>query len=90
MRSLTRIQPLGYLKVHTAKVIRDVAATRVPLVITQHGVAKAVIRDAASHDETQETMALLKILALGNHQIEEDKVVPVKEAVRRLARGRRR
>ena len=34
------------------------------------GEAKAVLQDVASFEETQETMALLKILALGNREIE--------------------
>ena len=55
-----------------------------PLVITQNGEAKAVMQDVASYDETQETLALLKILALGNREIEEGKVKPIAEVVRRL------
>ena len=50
----------------------------------QNGEAKAVIQDVASYEETQETMALLKILALGNRQIEGGKIVPASEAFRRL------
>ena len=37
---------------------------------------------------TQETLALLKILALGKRQVEEGRVVPLAEAIRRL-RARR-
>ena len=46
------------------------AERREPLVITQNGVATVVIQDVASYEQTQETMALLKILALGNRQID--------------------
>jgi PHD/YefM family antitoxin component YafN of YafNO toxin-antitoxin module len=60
------------------------AERREPVVITQNGVAKAVIQDVASYEQTQETMALLKILALGNRQIEEGKVVPATAAIKRL------
>jgi len=47
-----------------------------------------VLQDIASYEETQETMALLKILALGNRQIEEGKVVPASQVIRRL-RGKK-
>lgn len=57
---------------------------REPLIITQNGEAKAVIQDVASFEETQETLALLKILALGNAEIEAGKVKPVAEVVARL------
>ncbi len=46
------------------------------------------MQDVATYDETQETMALLKILALGTRQVEEGKVVPASQAVKRL-RGRK-
>jgi PHD/YefM family antitoxin component YafN of YafNO toxin-antitoxin module len=55
-----------------------------PLVITQTGEAQVVIQDIKSYEQTQETMALLKILALGIRQIEEGKVQPAEDVVRRL------
>jgi PHD/YefM family antitoxin component YafN of YafNO toxin-antitoxin module len=57
---------------------------RAPLVITQNGEAKAAIQDVASFEEAQETLALLKILALGNAQIEAGMVKPVGGVVARL------
>ena len=38
----------------------------------------------ASYDQTQETLALLKILALGNREVEAGKTRPVAEVVRRI------
>jgi len=84
MKYSTRIKPISYLKANAAAVVRKLAEQREPLVITQNGEAKAVIQDIASYEETQETLALLKILALGNRQIEEGKVVPAADAIQRL------
>jgi len=39
----------------------------------QNGEAKVVLQDIKMYEQTQETMALLKILALGNRQIETGK-----------------
>ena len=61
---------------------------RETLVITQNGEAKAVIQDIESNEQTQETMALLKILALGMRQIEKDKVLPAEDVIRRLRKRR--
>ncbi len=80
----TQIKPISYLKANAADVVRQLTEQREPMVITQNGEAKLVIQDVASYQETQETMALLKILALGNRQIEEGKVVPAAEAIQRL------
>lgn len=84
MKYSTRIKPISYLKANAAEIVRTLAEERSPLVITQNGEAKAVMQDVASYEQAQETMALLKILALGNRQIEEGKVVPAREAIREL------
>ena len=68
--------------------MRNLAEQREPLVITQNGEAKMVIQDIESYEQTQETMALLKILALGNRQIEEGKVQPVADVIKRLRERR--
>ena len=84
MKYSTQIKPISYLKANAAEVIRQLAAVREPLVITQNGVATAVIQDVASFEETQETMALLKILALGNQQIETGKTISARDAIQRI------
>jgi prevent-host-death family protein len=84
MKYSTRIRPISYLKANAAEVVRQLAEQREPLVITQNGEAKAVIQDVASFEQTQETLALLKILALGNRQIEEGKTVRAEDVIRRL------
>lgn len=84
MRYSTQIKPISYLKANAAEVLEELQAQRQPLVITQNGEAKAVIQDVASYEETQETLALLKILALGNQQVEQGKVKPIADVAKRL------
>ena len=84
MKYSTRIKPISYLKANAAEIVRTLAEERSAMVITQNGEAKAVMQDVATYEQTQETMALLKILALGTRQIEEDKVVPAADAIRSL------
>ena len=84
MKLSTQIKPISYLKAHAAEIVRNLGEQREPLVITQNGEAKAVIQDIESFEQTQETMALLKILALGNRQIEEGRTQPVAEVIKRL------
>lgn len=73
MRYSTQIKPISYLKANAAEVLDTLAENRLPLIITQNGEAKAVMQDLATYENTQETLALLKILALGNKEIEEGK-----------------
>ena len=57
---------------------------RQPLVITQNGAAKAVLQDVATFEETQETLALLKVLALGQQDVEEGRIKSVADVMARL------
>ena len=82
-----QIKPISYLKAHASEIVRDIGKTA-PMIITQNGEAKAVLQDIDSFEQTQETMALLKILALGARQIEEGKVQPAADVIKRL-RNRR-
>jgi prevent-host-death family protein len=69
VRYSTQIKPISYLKANAAEVLQELQEQRQPVIITQNGEAKAVIQDVASYEETQETLALLKILALGSKQV---------------------
>lgn len=84
MRFSSQVKPISYLKANAADVLLQLAERREPLVITQNGEAKAVLQDVASYEETQETLALLKILALGNREIENGDVKPLGEVAARL------
>ena len=68
--------------------LTDLAEWREPLVITQNGEAKAVLQDLASYEETQETLALLKILALGQQDIDAGRVKPLADVATRLRKKR--
>jgi hypothetical protein len=48
------------------------------------GKTRAGTQDVCSWEDTQETLALLKILALGNAQVEAGKVKPAGEVIARL------
>ena len=54
------------------------------MLITQNGEAKAVLQDVASYEQAQETLALLKVLALGNQDLAAGRVKPVAQVLTRL------
>lgn len=78
------VRPISYIKANAAEVLTELGKQRRPIVITQNGEAKAVLQDVASFEETQETLALLKILALGHQEVVTGKVKPVADVVKRL------
>ena len=40
-----------------------------PVIITQNGASTAVLRDHASYQRTQDTLAMLKLVAMGEAEI---------------------
>jgi len=84
MQYSSQVKPISQLKAHAAEILLDLAQRREPLVITQNGEARAVLMDVVSYEEVQSTLALLKLLALGNRDIDEGRARPVREVVRRL------
>ena len=88
MKLSSRIRPISYLKAHAAEIVRTLGDRREPLIITQNGEAKVVIQDIDSYEETQEAVALLKILALGSRQVEAGRVKPAADVVARLRQRR--
>ena len=80
MKLSESVKPISYLKSHTAEALRDVSEGQRTMVITQHGEAKAVLQDIVSYEQTQESLALLKMLAQSAKSIQAGRSKPVKKA----------
>ena len=68
------IKPISYLKAHASEVIRDVTNNQKTMIITQNGEAKVILQDIKLYEKTQESLALLKILAMSNKNLNDGKV----------------
>ena len=84
MKLSDQIKPISYLKAHAAEIVRTLEGQQKPLIITQNGEAKVVVQDIDSYEQTQETVSLLKILALGSRQIEAGQTQPAAAVITRL------
>lgn len=89
MRYASQVKPISYLKANAAELLKEIAATREPLAITQNGEVRAVLQDVASFDETQDTLTLLKLLALGMQEVEAGDTRPAREAIGTIRASRR-
>ena len=88
VRLSSQIKPISYLKAHAAEIIRTLGDRQQPLIITQNGEAKVVIQDIDSYENMQETIAMLKLLALGNRQIEDGQVQAAETVIARIRERR--
>ena len=87
MKLSEQVKPVSYLKAHAPEVIRGLAEGNDPVIITLHGEAKAVLQDIGTYEQTQETLALLKLLVMGNQEIEQGAVIPAVEVIQHLRKG---
>ncbi|VTU34687.1 type II toxin-antitoxin system Phd/YefM family antitoxin [Variovorax sp. RA8] len=86
MKFSTQVKPISYLKSHAAEIVKDITESREPMVITQNGEAKLVVMDVGTFEASQQTLALLKILALGENEIQQGKFRPASEVFADLDR----
>jgi prevent-host-death family protein len=82
----SQVKPISYLKSHAAEIVRDITESGEPMLITQNGEAKVVVQDAQSYEDMQQTVALLKILAMGQKDIETGNFTPADEVFAELER----
>ena len=73
MKYSEAVKPISYFKAHAAEIIREVSDNKKTMIITQNGEAKAILQDVRSYEQLQESLALLKILALSNKSLKEGK-----------------
>lgn len=89
MKFSTQVKPISYLKSHAALIVKEIGETREPMLITQNGEAKLVVMDVRSYEEQLETLAMLKVLALGNREIEQGKFRDVEDVFAELDQAER-
>lgn len=68
-----QIKPLTYLKSSASDIIKGFENNDEAIIITQNGEAKMVVMGIREYEKQQETMALLKLLALGRREFKEGK-----------------
>ena len=80
MKPSESIKPISYLKAHASAMIRDISNNHKTVVITQNGEAKVIVQDIQVYEEIQESLALLKILAMSSKSKKEGKFKPVENS----------
>lgn len=80
MKFSEAVKPISYFKAHASEVVRDVVDNNKTMIITQNGEAKVILQDVRAYEQLQESLALLKILALSNKSLKEGNVKNASEA----------
>ena len=80
------IEPVTVLKTKSAELIRQARETGQPIIITQNGKPTAVLQDVESFQRQREALTLLKILAGGDQEISQGKVLTHDAVMRSVER----
>jgi prevent-host-death family protein len=73
------IRPITYLKTNAADVLTAVTESHTPIIITHNGEAKMVVQDIDSYQKIKQSLDMLKLVAMGNKQVNEGKTKPADE-----------
>jgi prevent-host-death family protein len=84
------VKPITYLKNRAADLVREVREGGKTVTITQNGEAKVVVMDVEAYDRWRAAMALLKILAHAERDVEAGRTVSNTDAFRRAAGAMKR
>ena len=84
MKFSSSVKPISYFKAHASEIIRQITGKHKTMIITLNGEAKAVVQDIHLYEETQESLALLKILAMSGQSLREGKARPVGESFKAI------
>ncbi|MCD4817266.1 MAG: type II toxin-antitoxin system Phd/YefM family antitoxin [Candidatus Cloacimonetes bacterium] len=74
------IKSLNYFKLHTAEAIQKIIENHQPLILTENGDAKVIVQNIKDYEQFQESIVMLKILALSNKNLQEGKYNQLKES----------
>jgi prevent-host-death family protein len=74
MNLIEDIKPVTYLKGNAANLLLQVNETRRPVIITQNGLARAVLQDPVSYENMRNAIALLKLMVQGEDDIRAERL----------------
>ncbi len=74
MKYSQAIRAISYLKAHASEVILNITENQETMIVTQYGEAKVVVQDIHVFEQTQESLAMLKLLAQSKISLQQGKV----------------
>ena len=84
MKISQAVKPISYVKAHAAELVKEVAKTHEPVIITQNGEAMAILQSLADYEQMQESLTMLKIIAMGKASVASGRTKPLRKAFRDL------
>ena len=80
MKLSESIKPISHVKSHMSEIVEGLSKSPATVVITHNGEARAVLQDIGSYERLQDSLAMLKIVALSTKSMLAGRGCPVKAA----------
>jgi PHD/YefM family antitoxin component YafN of YafNO toxin-antitoxin module len=84
MKRYERSMSVDAFAEHMDGLVDGLTGDELPTLITADGKPKAVLLDIARYEELQETLALVRIVVMGEQEVREGKFRPLEEALRNI------
>ncbi|MDO8793328.1 MAG: type II toxin-antitoxin system Phd/YefM family antitoxin [Vicinamibacterales bacterium] len=81
------VRPITDLKNRTKELVQEVSDSGETVVITQNGTPRVVVMDIRQHDQLQDTLAMLKLLAQSQDSLAKGEKTYSTAEVRKRARA---
>ena len=79
-----RIHSVSHVKARMAEILDELPVSKEPIVITQNGEGRAVMLDLRTYEQTQETLAMLKLIAIGDAEAAAGKTHDARDVLAQL------
>ena len=76
------IKPISYVKAHASEIVNTLADGGSPIFITQNGEAKAILQSVKDYEQMQESLAMLKMVAMSEKSVKNGCCKPADETFR--------
>jgi prevent-host-death family protein len=80
MKLSESVKPISLVKARMSEIVEGLSRSHKKVVITHNGKATAVLQDIESYEELQESLVMLKIVAMSTKSMLEGKGQTVEEA----------
>ena len=84
MRIEHDVKSVTYMKTKAAALLRSVEQSRRPMIITQSGEPRGVLMDFETYQDLRQATLLLRLLAQGEADVRDGRVVPQGEVFKEL------
>jgi prevent-host-death family protein len=80
MKLSKSVKPISLVKARMSEIVDTLSKTHEKVIITHNGEARAVLQDIESYEELQDSLAMLKLVAMSTKSMLEGKGQPLEDA----------